>query len=608
MERITLLCRNESAARITELLAQLRVLHITTHRPERILPEIEQSLIGNGMPAPDTPTLAAALLKARHLAERIGPAAAKDASDTKGADIPYHLPNLETCIAKVEELAEEYAHLEEGLKRMDAERTTLEQRRRLLELLLPLDEPIGSVFSTKSVRTVIIRGDIPAGLSPLRTLPTHDATILLLLPQDAAKVEAQGVDISPLREEKATPAEAIARTDAQLAEVATAIAQIRQQQVSYSNQRAFLASAELVLAKALLLAKAPESFGQTQHITIIRGYAPSRRVPEIERSLHENNLLALVEREPADDAPTLLRNPPVVRDFEELLSLYALPNYREIDPTSVMAITFPVFFGFMLGDIGYGLIALLVAAALYRRMPKLRHLSVIFILSAVSTVIFGVLFGEMFGESIGIPPLLHRTGDVGALFALAIAMGILHIALGLVFGAINEARHGTRQAVGKLAWLCLLCGGLLAVRGYGLLDSVALFWSLPATSPGLGVIMGTAGIAGILVAERAKGLLEIPMLLSNIISYVRLVALGLASVAIAFVVNDLARGLFLQGTLGIVAGVALLLVGHALNLAIGLLGAFLHALRLHYVEFYTKFYEGGGQAYHPFGEPEARPA
>jgi V/A-type H+-transporting ATPase subunit I len=146
----------------------------------------------------------------------------------------------------------------------------------------------------------------------------------------------------------------------------------------------------------------------------------------------------------------------------------------------------------------------------------------------------------------------------------------------------------------------LQAGVVLVAASKGLLEQVPLLSGIHASALAGWIVLGL-GVLGILVGERLQGLFELPSIFGNILSYLRLVAIGLSSVYLALVINDLGGELVHSGGMWIAVGVLVIVLGHALNLALGLLGPFMHSLRLHYAEFFMKFYAGGGKAYDPFG-------
>ena len=280
------------------------------------------------------------------------------------------------------------------------------------------------------------------------------------------------------------------------------------------------------------------------------------------------------------------------------MELYSLPKHGEIDPTMLIAIFFPIFFGFMLGDIGYGVVTLALFMAMLKIMPAAKNLLKIMIISSVSTILFGVFFGEFFGYKtiFGFPlhSYLDRVEQKTLLLMVAIGIGVIHINVGLLAGFYNELRHhGLMKAIlAKLSWLLLQAGVALIAINMLKIAQIPLYVS--------GAIIAVS-IVMIAIGEGIKGILELPAIFGNILSYARLMALGLAGVALAEVINDLAGEMFHAGGFGIVAGVIVLVIGHTINMILGIIGPFLHSMRLHYVEFFTKFYEGGGVPFQAFG-------
>jgi V/A-type H+/Na+-transporting ATPase subunit I len=584
MSQVTLLCRNEDTKRVASILADLKVIHLTDHQKETV----GNAVVDIGKPFASAEELSAALLATRHMLAKL-PQAEPVA---RGID-------LSARIRQVTMLAKSFAAEEARQTAVKQELHEIEQKSQLLKLFTV--SPIETLFSARSVETILVRKNknLPVEIEFVDK-QEHEHTILFtVLKKQAqqAKEQLQAaqytiIDLTPLKELRGPQQEAIDKLETRRKIL------LEQKSVSFAEHAGFLAASEPILAFELLKAQAPLHFGTTKHITLIKGFIPTRRTQELTQQLAQANINALVETSAATEAPVALQNPKAAKDFESLIRLYTLPKYNEIDPTTLMAFTFPIFFGFMLGDIGYGLCALALFITLKTMYPSIKQFANIFIISAISTIIFGIIFGEIFGSEsfagIQLHPLLHRTENIMLMFGIAVGIGVVHLNLGLLFGMYNERHEGWFFAIIKKgSWMLLQIGAVLLAAAYGALPfSVDVFVAWPVF---------ILAIIGIWYGERAKGLLELPMIFSNTLSYTRLVALGLASVYMAFVINQIAGGMFDKGGIFIIFGVLVLLAGHALNLVLGLLGPFLHSLRLHYVEFFTKFYEGGGKPYKPFG-------
>lgn len=368
------------------------------------------------------------------------------------------------------------------------------------------------------------------------------------------------------------------------------------------DQSSFIAYANSLLVKESEKSEAPIKFAASKNLFFVTGFVPKKDVEnlieELEHSTSERIHIEQEKIDKHDNVPVKLDNPDGINSFEFLLDMYSLPKYSEFDPTFLTFITFPILFGFMLGDIGYGLVTLILFIILRMAMPSAKKFMNIFIVSAVWTIAFGFAFGEFFGlEELGgneLPHLIHRMTSINEMLVIAIIVGIVHLNMGYFIGFYNEWKnHGFKAAfLEKMSWVMLEISIALI--------AAAIF--LKMFSVWYGAALGVLSVYLIYKGEGLKGIVELPSLLSNILSYSRLMAIGLASAGLAVVVNEFAFEMFHAGIGGIIGGVLILLFGHLINFALGMLGPFLHSLRLHYVEFFTKFYSGGGQRFRPFGE------
>lgn len=339
---------------------------------------------------------------------------------------------------------------------------------------------------------------------------------------------------------------------------------------------------------------------------ILRLWVPAEETARIEQALTERLGAAVAVEcldagESVEDQPVLLRNRPGWQPFQQLVGLLSWPARGDLDPTGLTALVLPIFFGVMVGDVVYG--ALLLAAAWWLRShwPKrstLGEVGRVMMLGGAWTILFGVLYGEALGSlghRLGMPAVWFYRGGPTALQPLllfALAIGLAHVVLGLLLGVWTAARgHHRRQLASKLGTLLVL-GGL-----FGLAGVTAAGFPSQVFTPAVAALI--VGVVVACVSQGALGLLLGPLdllgALGNVLSYLRLAAVGLASTYLAEVANQLgARGPLLLGLL-----VATLF--HALNLALAAFSPTIQALRLHYVEFFGQFYEGGGRLFAPLG-------
>ena len=346
--------------------------------------------------------------------------------------------------------------------------------------------------------------------------------------------------------------------------------------------------------------------GETDMTFVIAGWVPAVQLDRVRSTLQEDIGEAILVRQLPKTptmknlAPVLLRNPAPARPFESLVKLLALPRYGHIDPTRLMAFFLPIFFGMILGDIGYGALLLAISLWLMRRFRRgvAHDIPIILAMGSTWAVVFGILYGELFGtlgEKLGLNPLWFDRAsaeNVAGLMVMTLLIGSVHVTLGLILGIWEGIKDRSRRhllerggmLVGLIALFLIV--GVLAE----LLPDSLMTPSLAALIIGIALLGASLGWLGILM-----GPIEFIGLVGNILSYLRIAAIGLASVYLAKVANDVA------GIAGnIIVGVILAVLIHSLNLVLGAFSPTIHSLRLHYVEFFRKFYEGGGRPYVPY--------
>jgi V/A-type H+/Na+-transporting ATPase subunit I len=347
-------------------------------------------------------------------------------------------------------------------------------------------------------------------------------------------------------------------------------------------------------------------FGETDLTFVIAGWVPLNDFVEMEAALYqavgETILIRQLPLTPQlkSRAPILLHNPRPARPFESLIKLLALPQYGHIDPTRLMAIFLPLFFGMILGDVAYGGILLALSLILRRKFKAgvMHDVLTVIAMGSGWAIVFGFLYGELFGtlgEHLGLHPLWFERASpehVAGLLIMTLAIGAIHITLGLILGVWEGLKDRNRSHL-------LERGGMLTGLIAMFIIVGVLARQLPESLMAPGIVLIMVGIVLLSIPLGWLGILMGPIefigLIGNILSYLRIAAIGLASVYLAQVANEVA------GAVGnIIVGVILAVLIHALNLVLGAFSPTIHSLRLHYVEFFRKFYEGGGRPYQPY--------
>lgn len=350
----------------------------------------------------------------------------------------------------------------------------------------------------------------------------------------------------------------------------------------------------------LSVLKASTTAFETQMCFFVRGWMPTRNVGPLRDQVNKrfSGKVILDEKEireeDLDRVPVILKNPTYFRPFEIFTKLLPLPRYTSYDPTTFIGIFFPILFGMILGDAGYGLLLIVIALFLIKKLTRniVRDAGKIMLISALYTVIFGILYGEFFGEIghmlFGMEPIcFERRTAVIPMIYFSISAGLVHVTLGLALGVLTALRRKTkREALYKFISICMILSILALVASF-----FGLFPGL-FTKP---VVVTIFILAPLLLFT--GGLLapfELLKSIGNIISYARIMAIGLTSVLLAFVANRIA------GMTGdIVTGVVAAGLIHLLNIILGIFSPTIHSLRLHYVEFFGKFIEHGGRRFEP---------
>ena len=378
----------------------------------------------------------------------------------------------------------------------------------------------------------------------------------------------------------------------------------------------------------------PLKLATSDNMFVLDGWVPTNSVSVLQQALQKLDIYYELGEESEVEPPIKLDNPEVMKPFELFTKLYSTPKHWEFEPTAIIFLTYPLFFGLMVGDAGYGLAYILFGQFIVTKFAysnEIAALGKILRMAGMWTLFFGTfvfaeafgqtfyligneylgftsfVFGEHFGPTFNVPLIdhpyppwqlpIHKFSPYGAQLMLlsSVIIGFIHVSLGFILGFINEIKHhDLKHAMySKMSFLLILWGGVIAL--------VSVVGLLPEFAKLLGVLVLLVGLTLAVLGEGIVGILEFPTVFSNVISYARIGAIGLSDYGLAFTVNFIAFNLIgLEGIMAIVA-ISILLIGHLTVFTLGIIGTGINSLRLQYVEFFTKFVQGGGTLYDPFG-------
>ncbi len=643
-----------------EVLYQLEAAHLIDF-------SAEEEGFSLGAPLPESSDASQKLLKLRSLEKDMG----LDEMDVSGSmgvaqvekDLASSIADLE---AEITGATESKNQLQNRVSEMEAERAVLTSF-----LGIPLDLEMYHDYDSLRVFTGKVRGDPTTAVKEaapdcevfLSESGDFVAAFVSLKQAEAAqKALIQfGYTEVPAPIGSGSPQQMKAKVEEELTVLGSSMAEAVKKLEDLKDKHAvFVKAADEHLSIIVEKAETPLRVGTTPYTFAMDAWVATEDMPRVEKEIgdklagkvHIESLETISRREShghdgdhqeqEEEAPTQIQNGKHVGRFEYLLRLLSMPKYREIDPTITMMITLPIFFGLMVGDIGYGIPFMVLGYIGLKKCASAdwKMISTLLLYGGAWATLFGIfMFGEAYGLHfseqahdmswssllgislphqiaiggfeipLGIYSKLH---NVQQILYMSLWIGIAHLFIGMCIGFYNKTiRYGLKHAIlEKAGWIMILIGG--AVMLLFLIDAMIRGLDVGITDIRMLIAIPLI-VVGILVAYKGEGanaILELPGLMGNVISYTRLAAIGMSKAGLALAFNTIAFKVMwghdfeISGSNGgepimLIAALGVFLIGHLTIFILAIISAGLHSLRLHYVEFFMKFYEGGGVEFKP---------
>ncbi|MBR0365655.1 MAG: V-type ATP synthase subunit I [Clostridia bacterium] len=554
------------------------------------------------------------------------------------------IPEMLRVSARITELSDEIAEREGRIVRCRSEIEELAPWRELdTELAFGgtrSTAAFAGVFGEELTREALIslyneREAPPAEIEAVSTEARQTCVFVICSRAELGECEKRMREIGmshPKTAYRGIPREEIAERERMIAALEKEISSLKNEIRSYSGARNAIKFMADYYAMRADKYRVLSNLSQSKSTFVIEGYVPTDEAAQLAAVLeHKYNAAAEIS-EADDDAPVQFKNPYLTEPVEGVVRTFAMPTKEEIDPTSIMAVFYYVLFGMMLSDAAYGFIISLGCGLALKKIKSMedsmKKTLRMFMYCGISTMFWGIMFGSFFGDAVAvvsrtffgtevtIPPLwFEPVKEPMRLLMFSFLLGLIHLftALGIKMYQCIKAKDYWSVWSDCVFWYMLIGGGVVYLFHVDMFLSMAgiegklpdLWANVAAIIAGigaLGIVLFTArgGGVGKRLAKGAYALYGATSWLSDILSYSRLLALGLATGVIATVFNKMGS-MFGGGVIGAVIFAIVFVIGHTLNIGINLLGAYVHTNRLQFVEFFGKFYEGGGREYLPFG-------
>ena len=482
---------------------------------------------------------------------------------------------------------------------------------------------------------------IPAVVDVISSSPEMSCVFILSLKKDSELMRGilkeLGFSIPKSTSAKHVPREEIKKLLHKKEKLTSEIAGLRTQIADFAANREELKFASDYYAMRAEKYSVLYGIPQSESAFFIEGYVPAAYGEVLCDKLRSSFdvEVELSEPGPEEDVPVLLRNGAFSEPVETVVESYSLPGKQEIDPSRITSIFYYIFFGMMLSDAGYGILLTLGTAYVMLKVknmkPGMKKMMELFFYGGISTIVWGLAFGSFFGNAVNViaatffgrpditlsPLWFEPMSEPMRFLVFAFACGIVHILTGLGIKLYQCIKQGDYVSAfcDSVLWFMFVGGGIVYLLSMPMVtDMLGLGFSIGHPASDIAAWIAIAGCIGVVLTggresknwfkrllKGAYAAYGITGYLSDILSYSRLLALGLATGVIAQVFNQM--GSMLGATwYGALIFIIIFLIGHILNIGINVLGAYVHTNRLQFVEFFGKFYDGGGRSFEPFTE------
>jgi V/A-type H+-transporting ATPase subunit I len=529
-------------------------------------------------------------------------------------------------------------HTKSAIDRLNSERDSLTAALEMLEPWRPLQTPVeeipllkrtgcllGLLPTTQFDQTALKIADLGAAIQQIGPAGDKFASLVVCLKDqlsDAQKI-LRAADVEPVSFDNmtGTVSELITRHKQKLARLDDELNEHYSQAASLAENLLKLQTLHDHYSNLLNREQTRGSAPSTQHTVILEAWVKEKDYSSLEKVVSDFEAASVAKITPAEgeEIPVEIENRRLIRPFEVITRLYGMPRHVEVDPTVFLAPFFALFFGLCLTDAGYGLVIIAIMLFFIKKIQGDKKLMWMLVICAAATVVAGALTGGWFGDAIQqfvpqLKPLRKKLmwfdplEDPMIFFKLALALGYIQIMTGLIIAFAHNIKRKEyiSAACDQLTWLVMLNSIVIfiAAKAGALPMHLGKFFGYLALVPAANILLLShrEGVWAGRIGMGAYNLFSTIFYMGDVLSYLRLMALGMVTAGLAMAINVIAEISGQVPYIGIILMILVFVGGHLFNMAINTLGAFVHTLRLQYVEFFPKFIAGGGRSFEPLAK------